>query len=288
MKKKVLVLGSTGMLGHQVVQYFKNFDEYDIYDVSYRNKLTDQTSIIDVSNIADIEKYLIETKPDFVINCIGLLINKSQKNISKAIYINSYFPHLLKNICQSVNIKLVHISTDCVFSGNKGSYLEKDTPDSNTVYGRTKSLGEIIDKTNITIRTSIIGPELKSDGVGLLDWFIKENKKEIDGYSETIWSGVTTLELAKIIKIVLDREITGLYHVSNNDKISKYELLKLFNKNMNKKFTINKNKDVINDKSLIDTRNKLAYIIPDYATMIDSMFKDLSNNASRYQHYNIF
>jgi len=288
LQTKILVLGSTGMLGHQVVEYFKNFNEYDLYDVSYRNKLTDQTTIIDVSKIANLEKYIIEIKPNIIINCIGVLVEKSQKDISKAIYINSYFPHLLKNICDRVDAKLVHISTDCVFSGNEGSYVETDTPNSNTVYGKTKFLGEIIDNNNITIRTSIIGPELKSNGTSLLNWFLKEEKNEVSGYSQAIWSGVTTLELAKIIKMTIDNHITGLYHVSNNHKFSKYELLKLFNEHTNKKFKINKNESLINDKSLIDTRNKLSYVVPDYATMIDDMFKDLFNNSIRYQHYNIF
>jgi len=288
LQTKILVLGSTGMLGHQVVEYFKNFNEYDLYDVAYRNKLTDQTTIIDVSKIANLEKYIIEIKPNIIINCIGVLDEKSQKDISKAIYINSYFPHLLKNICDRVDAKLVHISTDCVFSGNEGSYVETDTPNSNTVYGKTKFLGEIIDNSNITIRTSIIGPELKSNGTSLLNWFLKEEKNEVSGYSQAIWSGVTTLELAKIIKMTIDNRITGLYHVSNNHKISKYELLKLFNEHTNKKFKINKNESLINDKSLIDTRNKLSYVVPDYATMIDDMFKDLFNNSIRYKHYNIF
>lgn len=276
------------MLGHQVVKYFKKLDQYDLYDISYRNKLTDRTIIIDVRKITELEKYIIEVKPDIIINCIGMLIEESQEDISKAIYINSYFPHLLKSICNKINAKLVHISTDCVFSGDKGSYTETDLPDSNTIYGKTKSLGEITDNTHVTIRTSIIGPELKSNGVSLLDWFLKEKNSEINGYSKAIWSGVTTLELAKIIKIVIDSHITGLYHVTNNEKISKYELLKLFNNHINKKFKINKNESIMNNKSLIDTRNKLNYTVPNYNIMIEEMFKELFNNPSTYKHYNIF
>lgn len=276
------------MLGHQVVKYFKKLDQYDLYDISYRNKLTDRTIIIDVRKITELEKYIIEVKPDIIINCIGMLIEESQEDISKAIYINSYFPHLLKSICNKINAKLVHISTDCVFSGDKGSYTETDLPDSNTIYGKTKSLGEITDNTHVTIRTSIIGPELKSNGVSLLDWFLKEKNSEINGYSKAIWSGVTTLELAKIIKMAIDSHITGLYHVTNNEKISKYELLKLFNNHINKKFKINKNESIMNNKSLIDTRNKLNYTVPNYNIMIDEMFKELFNNPSTYKHYNIF
>ncbi len=276
------------MLGHQVVKYFKKLDQYDLYDISYRNKLTDRTIIIDVRKITELEKYIIEVKPDIIINCIGMLIEESQEDISKAIYINSYFPHLLKSICNKINAKLVHISTDCVFSGDKGSYTETDLPDSNTIYGKTKSLGEITDNTHVTIRTSIIGPELKSNGVSLLDWFLKEKNSEINGYSKAIWSGVTTLELAKIIKIAIDSHITGLYHVTNNEKISKYELLKLFNNHINKKFKINKNESIMNNKSLIDTRNKLNYTVPNYNIMIEEMFKELFNNPSTYKHYNIF
>ena len=288
LQTKVLVLGSTGMLGHQVVNYFDTLSDYDVYDVSYQNQLRNETEIIDVNQFNELEKLVLKIKPTIIINCIGILIQGSEKDIKNAIYINSHFPHLLSKLCYQINTKLVHISTDCVFSGNKGSYIESDVPDSNTIYGKTKFSGEIIDKNNVTLRTSIIGPELKSNGQGLLDWFLKGKDNTIEGYVNAMWTGVTTLELSKIIKIVIDQKITGLYHISNNTKISKYDLLKFFNDNVNQKFIINKNETIINDKSLIDTRNELGYIIPPYTDMVNSMFKNPLENADQYKHYNIF
>tara|TARA_X000000368_G_C23055502_1_gene723643 strand:- start:1024 stop:1926 length:903 start_codon:yes stop_codon:yes gene_type:complete len=288
LQTKVLVLGSTGMLGHQIVNYFHTLKEYDVHDVSYRNQLRSKTKIIDVHQFNKLEKLVDKIQPSIIINCIGILIEGSEKSYAKATYINSNFPHLLSKLCYQINAKLIHISTDCVFSGNQGSYTERDIPDSDTIYGKTKFAGEIIDKNNVTLRTSIIGPELKSNGQGLLDWFLKEKNNEIDGYINAIWTGVTTLELSKIIKIIIDKKITGLYHISNNNKISKYKLLKIFNNNINQRFIINKNETIMNDKSLIDTRNELGYVIPSYNDMIASMFTNIFENADKYKHYDIF
>ena len=288
MQTKVLVLGSTGMLGHQVVNYFDSLEEYDIHDVSYQNQLRNKTEIIDVNQFDKLEKLISKIEPKIIINCIGILIDGSEKDIKNATYINSHFPHLLSKLCHKINAKLIHISTDCVFSGNKGLYIESDVPDSDTIYGKTKYNGEIIDEENVTIRTSIIGPELKSNGQGLLDWFLKEKNNTIEGYTNVIWTGVTTLELSKIIKIVIDKKITGLYHISNNDIISKYKLLKFFNNNINQRFIINKNETIVNNKSLIDTRNELGYVIPSYNEMVNSMFTNILENADKYKHYDIF
>ena len=200
------------MLGHQVVNYFDTLSDYDVYDVSHQNKLRNGTEIIDVNQFDKLEKFILKIKPAIIINCIGILIQDSKKDIKNATYINSHFPKLLSRLCyqmnsslhiDTINSKLIHISTDCVFSGNKGSYIENDVSDASTIYGTTKYLGEIVDDYNITLRTSIIGPELKSNGQGLLDWFLKQKNQKIDGYAQTMWTGVTTLELAKIIKVII-------------------------------------------------------------------------------------
>ena len=231
---KVLILGSTGMLGHQVVNYFLKFDDYDVIDVAFRSKLREKTIISDVTDKTAFEKVIIELSPDFIVNCIGVLIHGSS-NVENAIYLNAYLPHQLKKISKNIGAKLIHISTDCVFSGDKGGYIETDTRDGKGIYSQTKKLGEIEDDTNLTLRTSIIGPELKDNGEGLFHWFMNQ-QGEISGFTKTMWSGVTTIELAKTVKWSIDNSITGLYHVTNNSSINKCELLKLFQKIQKKRY----------------------------------------------------
>tara|TARA_X000001036_G_scaffold404678_1_gene412122 strand:+ start:387 stop:1283 length:897 start_codon:yes stop_codon:yes gene_type:complete len=283
---KVMVLGSTGMLGHQVVRHLaKNKKKFDVINVSYRNKLNDETIVIDVEkDFVKLEELIDRSKPKIIINCIGVLISGSLKNQKRAKYINAHFPHLVKKICKKNKSKMIHISTDCVFSGKKGSYIENDSPNSMTIYGQSKSLGEIIDKDNLTLRTSIIGPEIKKGGEGLLSWFLNEQNSTVKGYSKAIWSGVTTIELAKVIEKCLTNNIFGLYHVTNNEKISKYDLLTLFNKHLISEKNIISGNSVINDKSLVDTRNELNYVIPSYRKMIEEMFKSMVD-VKEYHHY---
>jgi len=280
--KKILVLGSTGMLGHQVVSYFSNFIDYRIYDISYRTKLRPSSIILDVIDSSLIEKNITEINPDFIINCIGCL-NMSPPIYENSIYLNAYLPHLLKNISKKLGSKLIHISTDCVFSGIKGQYLELDKRDGNELYSQTKKLGEIVDKSNVTLRTSIIGPELKVNGQGLFHWFMCQNEN-IEGYTESIWSGVTTFELAKAIHWAIDNKITGLYHITNGHSINKYELLELFKKHTHKDIKILSVKGKKSDKSLVDSRKLINYEIPLYEKMVFDMVActKLNNNLYGY------
>ena len=282
MKKKILVLGSTGMLGHQVVSYFLNFDDYDVIDIAFRSKLREKTIISDVTNKTAFEKIAIELKPDFIVNCIGILIHGSS-NVENAIYLNAYLPHQLKKISKNIGAKLIHISTDCVFSGDKGNYVESDIKDGKGVYSQTKILGEIEDDANLTLRTSIIGPELKGNGEGLFHWFMSQ-QGDITGFTRAIWSGVTTLELVKAIKWSIENDIMGLYHVTNNSSISKYELLKLFQKYTKKDIGIRPFNGKNVDKSFIDTRVLIDYDIPDYENMVKEMVVNIkSSNMYSYK-----
>jgi len=285
LKKKILVLGSTGMLGHQVVNYFLNFDDYDVIDIAFRSKLREKTIILDVTNKAAFEKIVTELKPDFIVNCIGVLIHGSS-NVENAIYLNAYLPHQLKKISKNISAKLIHISTDCVFSGDEGGYVESDVKDGKGVYSQTKILGEIEDDANLTLRTSIIGPELKDNGEGLFHWFMSQ-QGDIDGFTRVVWSGVTTLELAKAIKWSIGGGITGLYHVTNNSSISKYELLKLFQKYTKKDIDIKPVDGNNVDKSFIDTRLLINYKIPPYDEMIADMVSLIADNKSLYSQYKI-
>jgi len=289
MKKSVLVLGSTGMLGHQVVKYLLESDEYEIFDVAFRYKLREKTIIANSLDKSKFEKIITELSPDFIVNCIGTLINGSN-NLENAIYLNAYLPHQLKKISKIIGAKLIHISTDCVFSGNKKNpYTEFDKKDGHDFYAKTKSLGEIDSANHLTIRTSVIGPELKDKKFldeGLFHWFMGQSVSA-SGFSKTIWSGVTSIELAKAIKWAIDNHIVGLYHITNGDSISKHDLLHLFNKYTEKNLKIVKVSGLSLNKSFIDTRKELDYKVPSYEEMIRKMVYQIRKNKKIYNHYNL-
>jgi len=284
-KKKVLVIGSTGMLGHQVVNHLEKFNDLIVDDISYRNKLRKSTIIVDAMDKQVLKEAIVQLKPNFIINCVGILI-KGSIDMGASIYLNAYLPHQLKEISKTINAKLIHISTDCVFSGKDGQYIETDYRDGIGTYAQTKILGELIDEHNLTLRTSIIGPELKRNGEGLFHWFMNQSSN-ISGYTKAIWSGVTTLELAKFIKWSIDNDITGLYHVTNNSSIDKFSLLELFKKYTKKDVHIEPDDKVSIDKSFVDTRLLRDFEIPSYDQMISDLVEFIIKNKSLYSHYEV-
>ena len=283
--KKVLILGSTGMLGHQVTNYFLTLDNYEVFNVSRKNKLNDNTIILNVFDIKTLEQLIHKIKPNYIVNCIGVLISGSN-DIENAIFLNAYLPHKLKKIISNFDSKLIQISTDCVFSGNKGNYLEEDYRDGYGIYAHTKILGEVIDDKSITLRTSIIGPEIKDQGEGLFHWFMSQSNI-INGYEKEIWSGVSTLELSRIIECVIEEKVTGLYHVTNNTTISKNDLLNLFNKYTNKNLIINPIEGKCSNKSLLDTRKTISYVIPTYEEMVYEMVNNVRRSKNLYSYKEI-
>ena len=285
MKLKVLVLGSTGLIGHQVFNYLDSLKKYELYNISYRRKLNQYTILCNVRNENSFLKIIKSISPDIIINCIGILIKQSNLDPENAIFINSYFPHTLMKLSNEMNCKLIHVSTDCVFSGMKKSpYLETDFKDGIDIYAKTKGLGEIINDKHLTFRTSVVGPELKTDGEELFHWFMNQDDL-IEGYTKAIWSGVTTIELAKAIEWAIQNHITGLYHLTNNKKINKYDLLSLIKKYTGKKIKIYPSDHKKVDKSFIDTRNLINYQIPSYEKMIIDMVNLIKKNPQLYSQY---
>jgi len=282
---KVIVLGANGMAGHVIFKYLCEQDPFILFGVS-RDVGPFVTDVLDVSNQVDLQRLLQDINPDVVINCIGVLVQESIERIDNAIFINSYLPHYLVYLSDLFNFKLIHLSTDCVFSGKTGHYLEESIPDSVDNYGRTKALGEICDNKNLSIRTSIIGPELKANGNGLLDWYLKSNSR-VAGYSNVFWSGVTTLELARFVRELLVKDIHGLYHLTNNNRISKYELLLMLSRVINKNIEIIPIENPVHDRSFINTRRDLKYTVNSYKDMIDDVCIWINNNRKLYQHYNL-
>jgi dTDP-4-dehydrorhamnose reductase len=287
LKDKVLVLGSAGLIGHQVYNYLKDSGNYELHNISYRNKIQDDTILLDARDEKIFIDKITSIRPHYIINCIGILINGSDADPENAIFLNSYMPHRLARLADKINAKLIHISTDCVFSGDtKEPYVETDEKDGRGVYAKTKGLGEVINDKHLTLRTSVVGPELKSDGEELFHWFMNQSDS-ISGFTKAIWSGVTTIELAKAVKWAIDNNIIGLYHVTNNSSISKYELLKLFQKYVKKDIDINPVDGKNVDKSFIDTRLLMDYETPSYEQMVSDMIDLIANNRSLYSQYKV-
>jgi len=285
--EKVLVLGSTGMIGHQVFNYLKFKSVFELYNISFRKKLQGDSFLLDARSEDTLVKYIESISPNYIINCVGVLINGSNRDPENAIFLNSYLPHRLSRLADVINAKLIHTSTDCVFSGEKGtSYIETDEKDGNGVYAKTKGIGEVISEKHLTIRTSAVGPELKSDGEELFHWFMTQSGS-ISGYTRAIWSGVTTLELAKAVLWSIENKITGLYHITNNDSICKYDLLKLFKKYTGKEIDIVPIDGNGVDKSFIDTRKLIDYKIPSYEQMVVEMTNLIRSNKVLYSQYTV-
>lgn len=288
-KKKLLILGATGMAGHVVYTYLNEAGKYDIATVCHSGKIEPNSYELDVYDNAKLKEIIENEKPDAVINCIGVLIKGSRNNPANAIYVNAYFPHKLSEILHSVlpDSKVIHISTDCVFSGAEGNYKDTDIKNARDTYGMTKNLGELINDKDLTIRTSIIGPELKKNGEGLMHWvFSQREVGELNGYQKSIWGGITTLELAKVIDASLNNGITGLYQVSNNEGIAKYDLVSLIVKEFNLPIKVNAIEGVICDKSIWNSeRNDISYKVASYEKMISDIHEFMISHKPLYKQY---
>lgn len=268
---KILLLGGGGMAGHIIEDYLKRETLNDVI-VTTRKKNQDGRLFFDAKNLNQIQELISKIKPDRVINCIGLLNHSASENIRDAILINSLLPHELSRLLDEYGGKLIHISTDCVYSGLKGNYAETDEPDGTSVYARTKILGEIANTHHLTIRTSIIGPEIK-EGIGLFQWFTKQ-EGDIMGYKNVSWNGVTTLELAKFIAEAIEDDFQGLYHLTALESLSKYELLTLIQSVFEKKdVKIHPAEQPISDRTLLNTRDDISYHVPTYLVMLHELKK---------------
>lgn len=285
MRKKIVVLGANGMAGHVIYNYLITKNEHEIIPCVRESKYRDNDYILDVTSISEVSKMLKLLKPDIIINAIGVLIKGSKMNSSNAIYINSFLPHKLSELSKEIKSKVIHLSTDCVFNGNdKGGYTESSFTDAEDIYGKSKALGEIVEGDDITIRTSIIGPELKRNGEGLLHWYLK-SEGNVKGFSKAFWSGITTLELAKVIDVVISKDVKGLCHVTNNEKISKFDLLVFCKEIWNKKGEVFKDSTFSKDKSFVDTKHKIEIEIPSYKKMLLDLKELMSNNEHLYTQY---
>ena len=282
--KKILVIGIKGMAGHLIFKKLPQLGNYNIFGVARNINQTEKIFNIDVNDTSKLSEIIIKNSFDIIINCIGILNKDAEDNPDNAIWYNSYFPHFLEKTTKNSKTKIIHISTDCVFSGKKGNYSELDHKDGKGFYAQSKSIGEIINEKDLTIRTSIIGPEINKNGIGLFNWFMSQNNLEtLKGFSKAYWSGITTLELAKTIDWAIKNEVTGLKQISRK-KISKYNLLQLCNKFFkNNEINIVKDKKYKVDKSLTSIRIDYVYEVPTYKKMIIELKEWILSNNYHYQ-----
>jgi len=288
---RILILGATGMLGYSLFSNLRELKELEVFGTvrnikgkeSFFEDLAHYLIFnVDVTETTDIERAIASIKPDAVINCIGLI---KQHSISKqhvsAIEINALLPHQIANLCDKYSTKLIHFSTDCVFSGKEGLYTEESIPDATDLYGKSKCLGEIDYAPHLTLRTSIIGHELNSS-VSLVDWFLSQSG-EVKGFSKAIFSGLPTCYIAKLLSehILKSPELSGLYHLSVAP-IDKYTLLKQVAEIYSKEIVINEFTDFEIDRSLNSQQliQKLGLVLPSWPALINYMHNDYVN---RYQ-----
>ncbi len=281
---KILVLGCTGMLGYSL---FKNLSlkenlhvfgtlrcKEDYRDYFSKDEIQQLSEFNALNDIQLLKPILEEIRPDYILNCIGS-ISQKHPGINELIELNSVYPHKLAHLINETKCKIVHFSTDCVFNGLNGGYSEEDISDARDLYGKSKFLGEIIDKKNITLRTSIIGHELLSNA-SLVDWFLSQ-EDEIGGYENVIFSGFPCAYFSKILvdNIFPNPDLYGLYHVAS-DPISKYDLLHGVSIIYKKNISIIKNTEYYSDKSLDSSKFRKAtnFSPPSWNDLLTIMYED--------------
>lgn len=280
--KKILVLGSNGMVGHVTKNHLLK-SGYEVPVITRESYM--DAGRYDIINDRKLYKNLKKIKPDVIVNCTGILINESNTNPERAITVNSLLPRILSIIAKELDIKFMHLSTDCVFSGMHGPYSETDHTDAKDIYGKTKSLGELDNDRDLTIRTSFVGPQTRYNSVGLFDWVMK-SEGEIKGYTKVLWSGLTTLEAAKAIQYYIEKPTIGIINLTNGMPISKFDLLKLIIDVWGlENVTLTRNSDVSYDKSLISNRKSELYEVPPYKTMFEDLKKYMDANRTLYKRY---
>lgn len=288
MSKKILILGANGMLGGSLHRYFTDTENSVVGTVRSNSTLKQLADMgfeniisgIDVTDYEVLENTIFELNPDYVFNCVGLIKQLSQSKLPvPAIVINSLLPHKLAEICTKYDSRLVHFSTDCVFSGSTGGYIESSLPDATDLYGRSKLLGEVSYDKHLTLRTSIIGHELNSN-VSLVDWFLSQTDT-VKGFSNAIFSGLPTCYVAEFLDryVICDPNLSGMYHLGA-EPIDKYSLLLLIKNKYNialdvidyPNFTIDRS---LNSDSLRDLIN---FQPPTWPDLIEKMHYEFTRH----------
>ena len=279
---RILILGGDGMLGHQLLRHLR--DHHDVRITLRQGSESYEGNPlliggrpfygVDARQRDTVLEIVTDFRPEAVVNAIGIVKQRPEgKEVIPSIEVNALLPHRLAQSCQAVGARLVHLSTDCVFSGRKGKYSEDHVPDAEDLYGRSKLLGEVSEPHCITLRTSMIGPELTRK-TGLLEWLLSQRNHCIKGFTKAIFSGFPTCELARIVEMILVEhpKIHGVYHVASAP-IDKYHLLTLIRDRLDLPVTIERDSTLECDRSLDASRfnRETGYSSPTWQTMIDDM-----------------
>lgn len=276
---RVFLFGSQGMAGHVMTDFLRQNQNVTLFTSSRSIEKNSHHFPLDIRNIQKVKQALDDVKPEIVINCTGILNEYANKDPKSATIVNGLFPHRLADWANDNHAKVIQLSTDCVFLGDRGNYAESDKRDGTSLYAKSKILGELQSDNHLTIRTSIIGPELKQNGIGLFSWFMRQHG-QIYGYKNVLWNGVTTLELAKAVAAMIDQNITGIYHFTSSEKVSKYTLLNYFQTVFQKNdVTIKASETPVLDRTLVNTRTDFQYETPNYLDMLQEMKDWMSKHA---------
>lgn len=279
---RLLILGGSGMLGHQLWRgLHAQHDTWvtlrrPVADFEVHN-LFDEAKAIQFDDITDdtaLERALGQAKPEAVINCVGLIKQRDEaSDEALTLRVNAEFPHRLAKRCGEAGARLIHFSTDCIFAGTKGNYTESDPSDAADLYGQSKHQGEVADAHSVTLRTSVIGHELATN-LALLDWFLSQRGQAIRGFTKAIYSGFTTLEMARIVDRILTQhtDLSGVWHVAS-EPISKFGLLELCREKLGWEGVIEPNDEFVCDRSLNADRFNQAtgYSPPSWEAMISEL-----------------
>ena len=279
---RLLILGGSGMLGHQLWRgLHAQHDTWvtlrrPVADFAVHN-LFDEAKAIQFDDITDdtaLERALGQAKPEAVINCVGLIKQRDEaSDEALTLRVNAEFPHRLAKRCGEAGARLIHFSTDCIFAGTKGNYTESDPSDAADLYGQSKHQGEVADAHSVTLRTSVIGHELGTN-LALLDWFLSQRGQAISGFTKAIYSGFTTLEMARIVDRILTQHptLSGVWHVAS-EPISKFALLQLCREKLGWEGVIEPNDKFVCDRSLNADRFNQAtgYTPPSWEAMISEL-----------------
>lgn len=280
---KYLVLGGNGMAGHVLALHLRE-NGHDV-DVTARNtNLFADSIVLDVRDHERLDRIVAGGRYDVVVNCAGLLIEASELRPDEAVLINAHLPHRVAWILRDTSTRLVHLSTDCVFSGKDGPYAEDAEPDGHRAYDRSKALGEIVNDKDLTLRMSIIGPDWRPHRAGLFDWFMQQDRK-LDGFTRAWWSGITTIELAQAVEQLSQDGVSGLMHLASSESITKYDLLVRLNETFDRGLSVQPVKRHSSDHRLKSNRADIRYRFGDYDQQLRAMRDWIDQHPDLYPHY---
>lgn len=283
---RILIFGGNGMLGHKLVQVLgRDSEVWSTFRSSFDavpkevGLFDEQQSIgnLDIEDASGIRGAIIESRPDVVINAVGIVKQiPSSKDTIRTLTVNSIFPHRLNELADEFGFRLICISTDCVFDGDKGNYSEADVPNARDLYGKSKNLGEVLSERCLTLRTSIIGRELQTSH-SLVEWFLSNEGESVKGFANAIYSGFPTVVLAGIIRNLIFEhpDLSGLFHVSS-DAINKFDLLKLLKDVYRANIVIERDEEFRIDRSLNSQRFRdlTGFVPASWEMMVEEMAKD--------------